>query len=211
MASRAPWYRRAVAVYERSYRLLHGLDWPAARIGPVLSVQRRRLWRALRLADGTLLRRGAQIGVLHLDNVRTVALHGDGLGSGAIGFEFRRLFLTSLRAIAARAGDGGPLALLQAYSVTTLFHHRLPVLGFVPATGDRSICRALVSLYERALLSSLHPAGIARLRRGARGQARRLWISRQDLLARFGVTPGEQAGTSAIVARNEAAMAREFL
>jgi hypothetical protein len=172
-------------------------------------VQRRRLWRALRLADGTLLRRGGQIGVLHLDNVRALALHGDGLGPGAIGFEFRRLFLTSLRAIAARAADGGPLALLQAYSVTTLFHHRLPLLGFAPGTGDRSICRPLVSLYERALLSSLHPAGLAR--RGARGQARRLWISRQDLLARFGLTPGEQAGTSAIMARNEAARAREFL
>lgn len=211
VARRAPWYRRAVAVYDRSYRLLHGLDRPAARIGPVLSVQRRRLWRALRLADGTLLRRGTRIGVLHLDNVRALTLHGDGLGPGAIGFEFRRLFLTSLRAIAAGAADGGPLALLQAYSVTTLFHHRLPILGFAPATGDRSICRPLVSLYERALLSSLHPAGIARLRRRARGQARRLWIPRQDLLARFGVTPGEQAGTSAIVARNEAAMAREFL
>jgi hypothetical protein len=158
----------------------------------VVSVQRCRLWRSLRLADGTRLRRGAHIGVLHLDNVRTLALHGDGLGPGGIGFEFRRLFLTSLRALAARAADGGPLAQLQAYSVTTLFHQRLPILGFTPATGDRSICRHLVSLYERALLSSLHPAGLARLRRGARGEARRLCISRRDLLARFGAISGEQ-------------------
>jgi hypothetical protein len=109
-----------------------------------------------------------------------------------IGFEFRRLVLTSLRALAARATDGGPLAPLQVYSVTTLFHHRLPILGFAPALGDRPICRHVVSLYERAQLSSLHPAGPARLRSGARGEARRLWISRQDLLARFGISPGEQ-------------------
>jgi hypothetical protein len=192
VASGTPWYRRAVAVYDWSYRLLHGLNRPTARIGPVLSVQRRWLWRPLRLADGTRLRRGAQIGVLHLDNVRTLALHGDGLGPGGIGFEFRRLFLTSLRAIASRAADGGPLAQLQAYSVTTLFHQRLPILGFAPAAGDRSIWRHLVSLYERALLSSLHPAGLARLRRGARREAYRLWISRETLLAKFGMTPEAQ-------------------
>lgn len=193
MAIGTPWYRRAVAVYDWSYRLLHGLDRPTARIGPVLSVQRCWLWRALRLADGTRLRRGAQIGVLHLDNVRTLALHGAGLNPGEIGFEFRRLFLSSLRALATQAADGGPLAPVKAYSVTTLFHHRLPILGFAPAPGDPSICRPLASLYQRALLSSLHPKGLARLHRGTRGEARRLWICRQDLLARFGTIPGEQS------------------
>lgn len=192
MTSRAPWYRRAVAVYDRTYRLLHGLDRPAARIGPVLRVQRGRLWRPLRLADGTVLRRGARIGVLHLDNLRALALHGNGQDPGVIGFEFRRLVLSSLGALAIQAADGGLLARVQAYSVTTLFHHRLPLLGFAPAPGDPSSCQPLVSRYERALLSSLHPAGLARLRRGARAEARRLWISRQAVLARFGMMPDEQ-------------------
>jgi hypothetical protein len=189
----APWYRRAVVVYDWGYRLLHGLDRLAARGGPVLSVQRRRLHRALRLADGTLLRQGAQIGVLHLNNVRARALPGDGLHPSAVGFEFRRLFLISLHSIGARAADGGPLAPLQAYSATTLFHRRLPTLGFSPASGDRSIWRHLVTSYERALLSSLHPTGAARLRCGARREARRLWISRETLLVRFGTTPERQA------------------
>jgi len=191
-ARRAPWYRPVVVLYDWSYRRLHRLDQPAARIEPVLSVQRCRRWRALRLADGTLLGRGATFGVLHLYNVRALALHGAGQNPAMIGFELRRLFLTSLRALAARATDGGPLARFEAYSVTTLFHHRLPILGFAPAPGDRPICRHVVSFYERALLSSLHPAGPARLRSGARREARRLWISRQDLLARFGISPGEQ-------------------
>ena len=185
-------YRAAIALYDWSYRRLHGLDQPEAGIGPVLRVQQCRRWRALRLADGTLLCRGATFGVLHLDNVRVLALHGDGRDPGGIGFEFRRLVLTSLRALAARATDGGPLAHFQAYAVTTLFHRRLPILGFAPAPDDRPICRHIVSQYERALLSSLHPAGPARLRSGARDEARRLWISRQNLLARFGTSPGEQ-------------------
>jgi YkoP-like protein len=155
----------------------------------VLRVQQGRLWRPLRLADGTVLRRGARIGVLHLNNELALALHGNGRDPEVIGFEFRRLVLSSLRALAIQAADGGPLARVQAYAVTTLFHHRLPLLGFAPAPGDPSLCRSLVSHYERALLSSLHPAGLARLRRGARGEARRLRIARQDVLARFGMIP----------------------
>ena len=188
VARTAPWYRRAVLLYDRAYRLMHGLDRPASRLGPMLRVERRRLLRALRLADGTRLGRGARIGVLHLDNPRALALHGGGLHPIAIGLEFRRLFLASLRSVAAQATEGGPLASLQAYSVATLFHRQLPKLGFAPAPGDRSIWRPLVTRYERALLRSLHPTGSARLGRGTRREAQRLWISREALLTRFRVT-----------------------
>lgn len=154
----------------------------------------RRLRRPLRLADGTRLSRGVRVGVLHLDNVRAVALHGNGWAPSAIGFELRRLFLTSLRSVAAQAADGRPLAPLRAYSATTLFHYRLPMLGFAPATGDHPIWPHCVSLYERALLRSLHPGGAPGRRRVPR-EARRVWISRQALLARFGAS---QLGSAAL-------------
>lgn len=186
MAARAPWYRWAVAVYDRGYRIAHGLDRRDAQVGPALTVARRRTWRPVRLADGTLLRRGDPVGALHVNNARVLALHARGLGPAAIGFEFRRLFLASLRAVAARAADGGPLAPLRAYSATTLFHQRLPLLGFAAAPADRSAWPRLVTLYERALLRTLHPAGAARLPRARRGEARRLWISRERLLAIYG-------------------------
>jgi len=186
MIEGAPWYRWAVTAYDRGYRLLHRLDRPGAQTGPVLRVERRRVWRPLRLADGTWLRRGAPIGVLHLNNARALALHGDGRGPGAIGFEFRRLVLISLHSIAAQAADGGPLASLQAYSATTLFHRRLPMLGFASALGDRAIWSPLVSGYERALLRSLHPASAARVRGDIRGEAHRLWMSRERLLTMYG-------------------------
>lgn len=197
MRGRAPWYGVAVAVYDWGYRRLRGLDRPTARIGPVLSVEWRRQRRTIRLADGTLLRRGARIGVLHLNNVRAAALHRNGSAPSAIGFELRRLFLASLRALAARAADGGPLAPLGAYSAMTLFHHRLPLLGFAPAAGDRPRWKHCVSLYERALLASLHPSGAAGLRRGVQREAGRVWIPRQALLARFG--PGQQPGVGSRV------------
>lgn len=186
MPGSAPWYGPVVALYDWGYRLLHGLDRPAAQIGPILSVEWRRLPHTLRLADGTVLRRGAPIGVLHLNNLRAVALHGNGSGPSAIGFEFRRLFLASLRSLAAQAADGGPLAPLRAYSATTLFHYRLPMLGFAPLPDDRSIWRHCVSLYERALLRSLHPRGPDSLRRRTQREARQVWLSRETLLARFG-------------------------
>lgn len=180
MVDRARWLRWVVAAYDRGYRRLHGLDRPDAQAGPVLRVERRRLRRALALADGTRLRRGARIGVLHLDNARVLALHRDGRPSHAIGFEFRRLVLISLRSIAGQVAADGPLAPLQAYSATTLFHRRMPRLGFTPAVSERRAWARLVSAYERALLHYLHPAA----RR--RAEARRLWISRERLIALYG-------------------------
>ena len=117
-ATSAPWYHGAVALYDRGYRFLHGLDRPEAQAGPLLSVERRCMARVLRLADGTLLRQGDRVGVLHVNNARALALHTDGLGPAAVGFEFRRLFMASLRALAARAADGGPWASLTAYSIS---------------------------------------------------------------------------------------------
>jgi hypothetical protein len=174
-----------VTAYDWSYRRLHGLDRPEAQAGPVLRIERRRLWRALRLGDGTQLDRGSPIGVVHLDNARVLALHRDGLAPDSIGFEFRRLLLRSLHAMARQAAEDGPRAALQAYSATTLFHPGLARLGFAQARDDRSLWRGLVSGYERWLLRCLHPAG-GGARRRAREEARRLWISRERLLALYG-------------------------
>jgi hypothetical protein len=215
-----PWYRWLVAAYDHGYRLVHGLDRPEAQAGPLLRVEQRRLLRPLELADGTRLARGAPIGVVHLNNARVLALHGRGLAPDAIGFEFRRLLLRSLHAMARQAADGGPLAFLQAYSATTLFHRRLPRLGFSAADADRSVWRGFVSRYARALLDSLHPAGAARVRRGARAEARRLWISRARLLSLYGAAPAgdrrrrprrarEEIGMHTVREAEEAAFGRE--
>src|SRR5213593_3045214 len=48
-----PWYRWAVVLYDRAYRVVHGLDRPPAQVGPALCVEVRRGRRARRLPDGT--------------------------------------------------------------------------------------------------------------------------------------------------------------
>ncbi len=182
MPRAALWYRWVLAVCERSYRAFHRLDAGAAQVGPALSVEIRRGRRRLQLADGVLVDRGEPIGVIHLSNRRVAALHGE--RPGAVGLVFRRRFVASLRALAARAADGGSFAPVRAFSATTIFTG-LERLGFAEASGDRVARAGFVAAYQRALLSTLHPAGARRLRRLTSRRARRFWISRERLLALY--------------------------
>lgn len=183
-ASRLP-YRWAVVAYDRAYRFYHGLDTVEAAVGLALSVEVRRSGVTHRLGDGTVIGRGDRIGILHINNDCTVALHSDGLSPTAIGLEFRRRFLASLGALAGLAGPGGRLADVRAFAATTIFHHGLARLGFELEPAGLAWPR-LVAAYQRALLSSLHPAGRGRVRRAAYQDAYRLWISRASLRRRYG-------------------------
>ncbi len=134
--------------------------------------------------DGTVVRRGDPIGVIHLNNERVVTLHTDGLEPGAIGFRFRRQFVASLRELTRLAAPGGSLADVRAFTATTILHHGLGRLGFEPAR-EGSGGSAIAGAYQRALLASLRPAGSARLDASVRRRARQLWMSREALRARF--------------------------
>ncbi len=96
------WRRRAIVLSDWLYRRLNGLDQPRSQVGPVLRLKVETSRRAVRLADGTVVHRGDRIGVLHLNNLRVVSLHDEGLAPGAIGFEFRRRLLASLGELARR-------------------------------------------------------------------------------------------------------------
>ena len=133
--------------------------------------------------DGTVVRRGDPIGVIHLNNERVVSLHANRLRGQTTGLEFRRQFLASLRELATLS-DLGPRAGVRAFTATTILHHALGRLGFEPARGS-SRGSALIGAYQRALLASLRPAGRARLDASVRRHARQLWLSREALLVRF--------------------------
>jgi hypothetical protein len=182
-----PRYRYVVAFYDRIYRFVHGLD-DSASVGPALCVKIRRCRRARTLPDGTVLQAGDRIGILHLNNDRVTAIHLDGGTPMAVGLEFRRLLMLSLRTLAARATDGGPLAEVRAFEAVTIFHQALQRLGFVPAPRGPAWPR-LVGAYQRALLASLHPDGLGRLHRSSYARSRRLWLTRQTLLSRYGAGP----------------------
>jgi peptidoglycan-N-acetylglucosamine deacetylase len=179
-----PWQRRVIALSDWLYRRLNGLDHPRSQVGPVLRFKIEASRRIMRLADGTVVRRGDRIGVLHLDNQRVVSLHDEGLPPGAIGLEFRRRLLASLAELAMRTDTGGSLANVRAFTATTIHHHALVRLGFEPALGH-SRGSAIIGGYQRALLASLHPQGHVRLDAVSRRRAHKLWISCEALRIRF--------------------------
>jgi len=180
-----PAWHWALVAYDRAYRLVHGLDRSRAQVGPALCVAVRQGRRARTLPDGTRLAPGIRVGELHLANARLAALHGDGLSPLAVGLEFRRRLLASLAELARLCAPAGPLADVRAFCAVTVFHRGLARLGFAPER-DGLVWPGLVAAYQRALLATLHPGGGARLRRPTYGRARRLWITREALLARYG-------------------------
>ncbi len=204
---RRAWYRWPVALYDRLYRLFHGLDRPAAQVGPAIRLELRRRRRPLELADGTRLAPGDWIGVIHLNNEQVAALHTDADSIWTVGLRFRRLFVTSLRELARRADSGAPLADIRAFAATTIFHRGLGRLGFEPAaTGN---CMSLLDVfYQRALLACLHPAGSARLGAPTYEQARRLWISRQGLIEGFASSSSGSRGRDVRLAGDHTSGAR---
>jgi hypothetical protein len=177
--------RRAIGLYDKIYRSIHRLDTPASTVGPAFCVGVRRCFRRHQLSDGTNVRPSDLIGVLHLNNARVAALHIDRLSSMAVGLEFRRQVLASLRSLAAEASPGGRLATLQAFTATTIFHTGLRRLGFEVERGGVA-WPGLVAAYQRALLASMHPARSRQLRRSRYDRACRLWLSRRRLLERYG-------------------------
>jgi hypothetical protein len=177
-------YRWAVLLYDRAYRLVHGLDRPPAQVGPALSVEVRRSRRALTLPDGTPIASGERVGVLHLNNARIAAVHVNGRSPVAIGLEFRRWLLDSLRELAQLAAAGGPLADVRAFSAITTFHRGLARLGFRPER-DTIVWPGLTAAYQRTLMASLRPVGPLRFRPATHVRARRLWLTREELLSRY--------------------------
>lgn len=178
------WYRRGVAIYDKVYRALHGLERAGAQVPPILTLQVLRSARRLTLRDGTEIRVGDRIGALHLNNARLAALHGNGASELAVGLEFRRELFASLRVLAERAHPGGPLADVAAFSALTILHHGLPRIGFERDPRAPAWPR-LTSAYQRALWASMHPTGHNGSRRGGT-RSQRLWISRRALLWRYG-------------------------
>jgi hypothetical protein len=179
-----PWYRWAVILYDRAYRAVHGLDRPPAQVGPALCVEVRRSRRARQLPDGTRVAFGDRIGIIHVNNARIAAVHVNGQPPLTIGLEFRRWFVTSLRELARLAADGGPLAEVRAFCAITIFHRGLSRLGFRPER-DGIVWPGLTSAYQHALMASLHPAGPLRVWRATHARARRLWMTREELLSRY--------------------------
>ena len=184
--------------YDRAYRWLHGLSIPDAEVGPVLRVRvTRHRGRPLTLKDGTLIRPGDPIGDFHLDNERMVALHDGGRRSRWAGLASRRAFHASLEALAEQALAAPRYDGVRAFTATTIFHEVTDLMGFeIRPLASRWGAR-LVAAYERSLLAHFHPLGRRRPGRFRFGEARRIWISRDELIRRYAGERSSPRGTHA--------------
>ena len=170
-----------IAAYDRFFRAVHGLNSPAAEVGSTLRVEVRHCRHHLQFADGTTVRPGDRICVLHLNNEVIRALHRECPSPIRVALAFRRQLLASFADLVRLTAPGGRLIGINAFAATTIFHDPLRAIGFEPA-HDRLLWPELVALYQRALLAYLHPAGGLRLQGASLRRAERLWISRQGLL-----------------------------
>ncbi|MFQ5897032.1 MAG: hypothetical protein ACE5JN_02120 [Candidatus Methylomirabilia bacterium] len=176
--------------YDLAYRRLHGLTTPDAEVGRALRVQVvRHKGRPVRLADGSEIRRGDPIGIIHLHNERVAQLHDD-TGRHAAALRARRAFVTSLRELVRRLQETERYAGVKAFAATTILHGATARLGFESRFLSSRTWAQLVAAYQRALLASHHPLGrrsptLRRLR-----EARVIWISRETLLRRYRPEPG---------------------
>ncbi len=176
-----------VHCYDVAYRWLHGLTDPAAEVGPALRVQVVRYrGPAVTLADATHVRPGDTIGILHLHNEQVARFHGDGSNTPAAGLKFRRAFVASLRELARRIVQSERYAGAKAFMSETILHQGTQRAGFEIFPLGSSAWSRLVAAYERALLARYHPRGRRMASRTRFSEARAIWISRNELLRRYG-------------------------
>jgi peptidoglycan-N-acetylglucosamine deacetylase len=138
----------------------------------------------LLLRDGTMIHPGAQVGELHLDRTRVAHLHRT-VASRHLGLVLRRELERTLQRLAQMVVEHPHCHELEAFRSTTLFWREAQRLGFEVGARDVGWHLGFLSWYQRMLLARDHPLGRRRLR-GRRWEARTIWLSRQELLRRYG-------------------------
>ncbi len=183
--------------YDVAYRWLFGLTDSAAEVGPALRVQVVRYrGHAVALADGTEVRPGDTVGILHLHNERVAWFHGDGSDTPTAGLKFRRAFVASLRELARRIVESERYVDVKAFMAETIFHQGTQRAGFEILPLGSSAWGRLVAAYERALLARYHPRGRRMASRTRFSEARAIWISPNELLRRYGSESSVPSDTS---------------
>ncbi len=185
MRGRRPPFLWAVRLYDRLCRRILGLDRPSSRVGPVLCLEIQRSRRSRTLPDGTTVRRGDRIAVLHLNNARLAEIHAETAAPKPAALAFRRAMLDSLAELARLARPSCPLSDIRAYRVTTILASGLPNLGFTAERLGVAFPRWTAAC-QRYLFAALNPGAPPRFGGRTYRRAVRFWLSREALLRRHG-------------------------
>lgn len=169
-------YERAWA---RAYRLESVGDVGLLAIGPTTH-----RGPTVRLGDGTLIASGDAVCELHFDRHHVMRLHAE-LPPRRVIFALRRDVERSLRQLAALVARDPRYVSTKAFRGTTLFWEGTPYLGCEvrPLAGRWG--PRFFTWYLRMLMARDHPLGWNRLQ-GRNLEPRVVWLSRQELLRRYG-------------------------
>jgi hypothetical protein len=177
------WVRRAVqgalmGVDERYHRR-HGLQ----PVGEVLYAGRARYRGPAReFADGTRLAPGDYIGTLHFNNARFPRIDADSAARAAL--RFARLMLESMRILADRARRDARFADLAVYHAVSWLPPHGRGIGFITEPFPDGSRKRLIAAYFRLLVWAFAPAEETRAE--AKPQPTVYWLTRRELLMRFG-------------------------
>ena len=161
------------------YRQRHRLQ-PA---GEVLYVGRSRYCGpAMAFADGTRLAPGDFIGTLHFNNLRFTQL--DGATSRRAALRFARLMLESMHGLADKARRDPLCSDLAVYHAVSWLPPHGRRIGFITEPFPDGPRKRLIAAYFRLLVWAFAPA--QETRASAKPAPTIYWLTRQELLRRFG-------------------------
>ena len=170
--------QRGLRGVDRRYHRAHRLQ----AIGPILYVGRDQYrGPTIQFADDTLLEVGSDIGTLHFNNLRFTKLEAQSATGAALGFA--RLMIQSLRALADKARTDSRFSDLAVYHAVSWLPGHGDKIGFVTAPYPEGMKKRLMAAHFRLLIWAFAPIEQSR---GARPDPHFYWLTRKELLRRYG-------------------------
>lgn len=161
------------------YHRRHGLQL----VGEVLYAGRTRYRGPAReFVDGTRLAPGDYIGTLHFNNARFPEIEAETATRAAL--RFARLMLESMHCLADRVRRDAGFADLTVYHAVSWLPPHGRGIGFVTEPFPDGPRKRLIAAYCRLLIWAFAPA--EQTRTSARPEPTVYWLTRKELLTRFG-------------------------
>jgi UDP-N-acetylglucosamine:LPS N-acetylglucosamine transferase len=176
--------QRCLRAVDALYHAQHRLQ----PVGEMLYVGRRR-YRGppMEFADGTRIAPGDFVGTLHFNNARFLQIEADSARRAAS--RFAPLMLDSLRNLAERVRREPPWSDLPVYHGVSWLGPHGRGIGFQTQPVPQGYGTRLRAAYFRLLVWAFAPA--AQTRASARPEPTLYWLTRKQLLRRFGAARGD--------------------
>jgi hypothetical protein len=136
------------------------------------------------LRDGTTIRAGAMICEVHILNDRLARLALESPRGEITPWELAARGARDLTRLAGRMKQASEVEALWG---TTLLDSTVKRHGFMVMDMPSKLLRGVVGFYLRGLIQAYHSRGAQRMERKARNLVpKEIWMSRKELLARYG-------------------------